>query len=107
MPETQQVDCLDSKHLEVFAGCDHYELLLFKNNLPKNTHKKKNTRTQLNIFVKDINVTSMRKLISVTERCCIYHWLLENQLILIIYLGAMKLRPRNTGKAESYGILKF
>lgn len=71
MPEAQQVDCLDSKHLEVFAGCDHYELLLVKNNLPKNNIK--NNNTQLNIFVKGINVTSMKKLIFVTEKCCIYH----------------------------------
>lgn len=41
MLQTKQVDCLDSKHLKIIAGCDHYELLLFKNNLPKIKKKKK------------------------------------------------------------------
>ena len=35
MPQTEQVDCLDSKHLKIFAGCDHCERLLCKNNQKK------------------------------------------------------------------------
>ena len=65
MPQTQQVDYSDSKHLKIFARCDHCKLLLFKNNVPKN---KQTNKQNLKIFAMKISATFRRKPTYVTGK---------------------------------------